>query len=600
MADKPTTQDGRLLKIETLLGKDYLLIEKLSVDEEISDLFTLDVEISRKEGKANDPPAKIDTSKIIGQTVTISITEQEDSARFFNGIVTELYWGERSNEFTHYQIKVRPAVWSLTQVHQSRIFQQKSVVEILEELLKPFPFEKKLKETYEKREYCVQYRESDFDFISRLMEEEGIFYYFEHTEDSHKIIICDNPLSHIPCPKKSEIPYFWNFEGEGFVSKINKWEFGAQYQTGMVTFWDHNFELPKKKLDATLTSVWGVASNQKLEFYDYPAGYGRKYDGISSGGGDQAGNLQKIFDDNKRTARVAMEGLDSRMRRGLGESDCCSMTAGHKFTLKNHPTKEENGEWAIVSISHYAVQNPDYLHDNPVEFPYSNIFEGIPLGSQTTPFRPLQKTAKPVVRGCQTAYVVGPDGEEIYTDKYGRVKVQFHWDRDGKNDAKSSCWVRVAQTWASKKWGSIYIPRIGMEVLVDFLEGDPDQPIITGCVYNADAMPPYDLPDNKTRSTIKTNSTKGGDGFNEFRFEDLKGSEQIFIHGEKDLDVRIKNDERHWVKADHHFIVKGNSRELIEGKEHRTVNGDQMTASRAICISRSAARMQRKSAVHFH
>ncbi len=219
-----------------------------------------------------------------------------------------------------------------------------------------------------------------------------------------------------------------------------------------------------------------------------------------------------------------------------------SITAGYRFKLFDCPNNDQNGQYVITSARHEAEQNPSYVSNEEIEKPYLNNFTCIAYGKGAPPFRPQQKVAKPIIYGSQTAFVVGPAGEEIYTDKNGRVKVQFHWDREGEANSNSSCWVRVSQAWAGKEWGAMFVPRIGMEVIVHFLEGDPDQPIITGCVYNAGAMPPYTLPDEKTKSTIKINSSKGGGGFNEIRFEDKKGSEQIFIHGEKNMDVRVKND----------------------------------------------------------
>jgi type VI secretion system secreted protein VgrG len=234
-----------------------------------------------------------------------------------------------------------------------------------------------------------------------------------------------------------------------------------------------------------------------------------------------------------------------------------------------------NGQYLVTRITHEAEQNPQYTTDDEIEDPYSSNFSCIPQGAGSPPYCPPWKTPKPIIHGSQTATVVGSSGEEIFTDKYGRVKVQFHWDRYGSNDADSSCWVRVAQIWASNGWGSMFIPRIGMEVIVQFEEGNPDRPIITGCVYNPETMPAYTLPDEKTKSGIKSNSSKGGDGFNEFRFEDKKGEEQIFVHGEKDLDIRIKNDAKEIIKNDRHLIVENNQHESVTRDKHLKVGGDK-------------------------
>jgi type VI secretion system secreted protein VgrG len=269
-----------------------------------------------------------------------------------------------------------------------------------------------------------------------------------------------------------------------------------------------------------------------------------------------------------------MEALDGQVATATGTSDCCSITSGYRFTLSNHPNASLNKQYTIVTATHEAEQNPSYTSNESANDPYTNSFTCILHGSGSPGFRPAAKTPKPSVHGSQTAVVVGPSGEEIYTDKYGRVKVQFYWDREGKVNEVSSCWVRVAQSWAGNKWGAMFIPRIGMEVVVHFLEGDPDQPIVTGCVYNPQTMPPYTLPDEKTKSTIKTDSSKGGGGFNELRFEDKKGSEQIFIHAEKNQDIRVKNDCMELIQHDRHLIVENDQYEKVKKDKHLQVTGD--------------------------
>jgi type VI secretion system secreted protein VgrG len=344
-----------------------------------------------------------------------------------------------------------------------------------------------------------------------------------------------------------------------------------QYQTGMVTLWDHNFQLPGKHLEAALTTRFSVGQNQTMEFYDYPAGYARKFDGVDRSTNPNPSDLERIYQDNRRTAEIAIQALDARYKTATGESDCSSLTSGYKFELFNHPIKEANGPYVVTTISHSAVQSPAYMTGTEVEDSYSNSFTTL---SYAVPFRPKRSTPKPLVRGSQTAIVVGPASEEIFTDMYGRVKVQFHWDRDGQSDADSSCWMRVAQSWASNNWGTMFIPRIGMEVVVDFLEGDPDQPIITGCVYNPKAMPPYKLPDHKTMSTVKSNSSKDGGGFNEIRFEDKKGDEHIFVHAQKDQHIRVKQVRREIIGADRHLTVYRDKREKIKRDTHQIIERD--------------------------
>jgi type VI secretion system secreted protein VgrG len=574
-----TTQDNRLMQIFTPLGKDFLLINKLTASEGLSELFSFEVELLHEEKEAGYAATAVNASSLLGQSVTVAIKQRDGTKRQFTGMVSRFSQGTRHTRFSFYYMTIVPHVWLLTQNYQSRIFQQKSVPDILREVFEGFEVAWEIQGKFEPRNYCVQYRESDFDFASRLMEEEGIYYYFEHSGGKHKMIVANTPQSHRDCPGKSTVPFFVDVTRiDDYLTSINTWQTDYQLQTGKVTLWDHNFELPGSNLAADKPSMFNVGDNQKLEFYDYPGGYSRKYDGISKDGGEQASELQKIFEDNQRTAEIRMHSLDARHKIASGHSDCSALTAGYRFALARHPDKDANGKYVITSIVHQAEQTPAYISDEEVSESYKNTFHCIAHGGVVPPFRPDRKTPKPVIYGTQTAVVVGPAGEEIFTDKYGRVKVQFNWDRQGKVDSNSSCWIRVAQSWASKRWGMMFIPRIGMEVVVHFLEGDPDQPIITGCVYNAETMPPYTLPDEKTKMTIKSNSSKGGDGFNELRFEDKKDEEQIFIHAEKNQDIRVKNDCKETISHDRHLIVENDQYEQVKKDKHLMVGGDQNEA----------------------
>jgi type VI secretion system secreted protein VgrG len=570
-----TTQDGRLMSIATPLGKDHLLINRFTATEGLSQLFSIDIELLHEETTVSFTPTIVDPHSLIGQSVTIFLSAEDGSTREFSGMVNKFSQGNRDIRFSYYYISVVPHAWLLTQKSESRIFQQISVPDILKKVFAGFQVKYELQGTYEPRNYCVQYRETDFDFASRLMEEEGIYYYFEHSGGTHQMIIGDTPQSHRDCPGKSTIPFFVNVgDQDDFIGAVSSFLSDYKLQTGKVTLWDYNFQLPTNRLDLEQPSQFTFGDNQKLEKYDYPGGYARKYDGIDKGGGEQAGELNKVFNDRQSTVKKMMESLDAQVTTATGNSDCCSITAGYRFTLSNHPNGELNKMYTIVTATHEAEQNPSYTSNEGANDPYTNSFTCIAHGAGQPGFRPLRKTPKPIVQGSQTAVVVGPSGEEIFTDKYGRVKVQFNWDREGKVNEGSSCWVRVAQTWAGNKWGAMFIPRIGMEVLVHFLEGNPDEPIITGCVFNPQAMPPYTLPDEKTKSTIKTNSSKGGGGFNEFRFEDKKGSEQIFIHAEKDQDIRVKNDCKELIKHDRHLIVENDQYEKVKKDKHLQVTGD--------------------------
>ncbi len=567
-----TTQNDRLMQITTPLAYDFLLISRISATEGLSRLFSFEVELLHEEENPGFEPTVVDAAQMLGQGVTVTIDQRDGTKRNLNGIVNQFSQGNRNTRFSFYYATIVPHVWILTQNHQSRIFQHKSVPDILKIILKDFEVSYEIQGDFKPRNYCAQYNESDWDFISRLMEEEGIFYFFEHGETTHKMIIANTPQSHPNCPGKNEIPYFIKVERakEDFITSIRAWQTDHKLQTGKVTFWDHTFHLPSNKLEATQPSLFTAGDNKKMEIYEYPGGYARKFDDIDRGGGERS-DVQNVFDDKQKMIEVAMQSLDAQYRVISGVSDCGSITSGYKFNFTNHV---DAGEYVVVSVTHEAEQNPSYVTDDEIEQPYSNNFSCIPYGKNNPPFRPVKKTPKALIQGSQTAFVVGPAGEEIFTDKFGRVKVQFHWDREGQVDADSSCWVRVAQMWAGNKWGAMAIPRIGMEVIVHFLEGDPDQPIITGCVYNPQMMPPYTLPDEKTKMTIKSDSSKGGGGFNEMRFEDKKGEEQIFFHAQKDMDIRVRNDRRELIGNDRHLIVNRDKRDWIKRDEHRKIERD--------------------------
>ncbi len=551
--------------VTTPLGPDKLLLVGFTGQEAVSRLFSFQLDMIAE----NDTDVAFD--KLLGQKITVRLNLPDDKERYFNGICKRVSQGEQGNDFTSYRMEIVPQFWMLTKKAQSRIFQQKSVPDILKKVLEGLDVAYEIRGTFQPRDFCVKYRETDFNFASRLMEEEGIFYFFKHSDGGHQMVVANSSSSHSDLPNGSTIIYE-DIEGGGRdEDRIYDWEKAQEWRSGKYTLWDHSFELPHKHLEAEaniLDSVQAgkvshklkVANNDKLEIYDYPGEYAQRFDGVQPGGGDRAGDLQKIFQDNKRTVDLRIE---EEAAPGLviqGASSCRHFVSGYKFTLQRHFNAD--GAYVLTAIAHSARQSGDYRSGSG-DFRYSNSFTCIP---SALPFRPQRLTPKPVVQGTQTAIVVGPSGEEIFTDKYGRVKVQFHWDRDGKNNEESSCWVRVGTLWAGKQWGIIHIPRIDQEVIVDFLEGDPDQPIIIGSVYNAREMPPYKLPDEKTKSTVKTRSSKNGtsDNYNEIRFEDKKGSEQIFINAENDMDTRVENDDRQYVKKDRHIIIKNDHREKID------------------------------------
>ncbi|HEV3341349.1 MAG TPA: type VI secretion system tip protein TssI/VgrG, partial [Pirellulales bacterium] len=465
--------------------------------------------------------------------------------------------------------------------------------DILKQVLKGLSVKYELQGTYENRDYCVQYRETDFNFASRLMEEEGIYYYFTHANGSHEMVVADTPQSHADVPGQKKVTFEMVDAGHlRDEDRIYTWDKSQELRAGKYTLWDHCFELPHKNLQAQkagqesvavgkVTHKLKVGGNDNFELFDYPGEYAQRFDGISPSGGDRAGDVQKIFQDNTRTVGIRMQ---EEACSGLvihGASGCRQLASGCKFTLDRH--YDGDGAYVLTSVQHSAQQGS--YRSSETSFRYQNSFSCVPLA---LPFRPPRMTPKPFVQGTQTAVVVGPSGQEIFTDKYGRVKVQFHWDRLGKNDADSSCWLRVGSIWAGKGWGAVHIPRIGQEVIVAFEEGDPDRPIIIGSVYNADMMPPYALPDNMTQSGIKSRSTLKGtaDNFNELRFEDKKGSEQVYFHAEKDFDRVVENNDTLKVgssKADDGSqtieIWKNRTETVKQGNETVTIEQGNRTVS---------------------
>ncbi len=573
------TQESRLLELTTPLGKDELLIRSIDGMEGLSQLYSFRVECFAP----ND--FVVDFSKLIGQPVCVrAILDAEDveaPKRFFHGVVQTVTRGARGMHNTTYSLHLVPRLWFLSRTTRSRIFQQLSVPDILKKVLVGFPVAYELQGTYEPRDYCTQYRESDLDFASRLMEEEGIFYYFKHELDKHTLIVADGATAHKELPFGSTMYFDPDIGAVEDEISIYAWEKTQTLRSGKTTLWDHSFELPHKDLEAqelivdtlqigTVTHKLKVGGNDQFELYDYPGGYAERFDGVAPGGAEQASNLQKIYEDNKRTVKIRMQQEAVNSVVITGYTSFLGVTPGYKFTLDHH--YEDNDSYTITR-SHFTIpQMGGYAGEEELDQPPPEVvFNCIP---HALPFRPQPVTAKPTIHGTQTAVVVGPSGQEIFTDKYGRVKAQFLWDREGKFDANSSCWIRCSYPWAGKNFGFLSIPRIGQEVVVAFEEGDPDQPIVVGSVYNPDMMPPYALPDNMTRSVFKSRSSIGGGGFNELYFEDKKDAEMIFFHAQKDMDLRVLNDRKEWIGQDTHLIVKRDQVEAIERDVQRKVTQD--------------------------
>jgi type VI secretion system secreted protein VgrG len=508
----PADEDGRKFDLMKIQG-----------EEQISGLFRYTLMLRSEDGN-------VDFKKMVGQPVTVTIEMYNGAKRYINGIVSRFMQGAFDGNITTYYAEIRSWLWQLTLTSNSKIFQNQSVLDIIKEVFSDSgftDFEEKTIRSYPPREYCVQYQETAYAFVSRLMEDEGIFYFFKHEDGKHTLVIADDLDAHEPCPgleyARMRYASLQDRTDDIFIidCTLEQQMIPNKYATE-----DFNFETPHSDL---LTSVDGKEKG-KFRIYEYPGNYGVTGDG------------EKISD-----KRIEMYELPQKILKG--EGFCRAFIAGYKFDLEEHERQDMNISYVLKQLSVNADQDE-----------YRNTFEAFPAD---VPFRPARTAAKPKIVGTQTAIVVGKSGEEIWTDQYGRVKVQFHWDQEGKRDENSSCWVRVTQTWAGKGWGTLFIPRIGAEVIVSFLEGDPDRPIITGTVYNASQVVPYNLPAEKTKSTMKTNSSLGGGGFNEIRFEDKKGKEEIFTHAQKDQNEVVENNMSTTVKANQSIMVNKNKTETV-------------------------------------
>jgi len=531
--------------VASTLGDGVLLLAAMTATESLGRLFEFELDL-----RSTDYAIAMDN--ILGENVTVAVDKQGEEKRYFNGFVAGFRQRPGTERLAHYSAVLRPWLWFLTRTSDCRIFQEKSAPDIVKEVFRDHgftDFEEALNGTYPTYDYCVQYRETDFNFVSRLMEGEGIYYFFRHENGKHTLVLADSPSSHQPIEGYEEV----RFLPPGSATHqrpqhVNNWSVGREVQSGAFALNDFDFERPKAELLTRSTADRKHAAAD-FEMYDYPGSYTQTKDG-------------------EKYARYRLEELQAGFERIDGGGDARGFEPGGLFSLTDHPREDQNRKYLIVSATHHF--RSDEFHEGGSGGPvYANTFSAI---DAETPYRSPRVTPKPVVQGPQTAIVVGKKGEEIWTDKHGRVKVQFHWDRYGTADEKSSCWVRVSQPWAGKGWGAIQLPRIGQEVVIDFLEGDPDRPLITGRVYNGQAQPPHGLPANATITSFKSSTSKGGAGFNEIRYEDKKGKEQIYVHGEKDLHIRVKNDRREWNGNDRHLIVKNDKLEHVEKNRHEIVD----------------------------
>ena len=538
------------MDITTPLGPDVLLFHTMHAREELSRVgeCRLDLLSLKSDIKLDD---------ILGKSVTIKLALQDDSTRYFNGFVTRFSAGGSYGRYRLYYATVHPWLWFLSRTADCRIFQDKTVPEIVKIVLGEHPtnsFKESLTGSYAKWDYCVQYRETDLNFVCRLLEQEGIYFYFTHADGKHTMVLTDSYSGHKAFQKKA-VPFIAPEDlARKDIEHVDALTLTREMQPTVYVHDDYDFERPSVDLK-TQKTVSRSYANSAAEIYDYPGEYTQKADG-----------------DHLASARI--DELAAQFETVQGASNVKAMSVGSLFTLEKSPRADQNIEHLVVAAS-YDLQYSDY--EAMPDRGGAEYRCGFVAMSSKQQFRPKRVTPKPFVQGPQTAVVVGPGGEEIYTDKYSRVKVMFHWDRLGKKDENSSCWIRVSHPWAGKQWGAVAIPRIGQEVIVDFLEGDPDQPIITGRVYNAEQMPPYALPANKTQTGIKSRSSMSGspDNFNEIRFEDKKGSEQLFIHAEKNQDIEVENDETHWVGHDRKKTIDNDETTHVKHNRTETVGDNE-------------------------
>ena len=525
---------------------DELRVVRLRGHEAISSLFEFRLEIASGE---------LALEALIGQPALLTLDGVEGE-RHVHGFVCQAEYIGESRRYALYELTVVPWIWRLQQRASCRIFQQQTTPEILSAVLvggglRKTQFRLDLQASYARRDYCTQYGETDLDLINRLMEADGIIYYFEHDSEQHILVLTDR--SDCGHPAEGEVLLSWG-PPQGIVhpgEHVTHLRLAELMRPERVTLRDMNLHTPAARLEVS-------EGSGERELYEYPGSYQTAGKGGPERGGQQA--------------KLRLEALQAAGRRGFGTSDSPRLVAGLGFKLAGHPRVGVDGEYRLVSVTHSGEQPQVLAEDTEGSFHYSNDFEC--MGSEV-PYRAPRVTPRPTVRGLQTATVVGPLGEEVHVDEHGRVKVKFHWDRSDVGDERSSCWVRVSQAWAGNGFGAMFLPRIGQEVIVDFIEGDPDRPLITGRIYTGGDKLPYPLPDQKTRSTILSDTSPGGGGSNELRFEDMKGSEEVYIHAQRDMLTAVEHDRKATVGHDDSLTVTNDRKQLVEHDETEEIKNNR-------------------------
>jgi type VI secretion system secreted protein VgrG len=542
-------------ELDSPFGPD-LLLGQLTASESLSEPFTYSV-------LALSPKPDLKFDDLLGQHITVRLHQNSalsGEPRYFDSLVEQVSLVGQSGRFFQYLIIARPWFWFLSQTQDCKVFQNQTVLEIIETVLGDHPIasiDDRTTTAFTPWVYCVQYRESDFNFLSRLMEQEGIYYFFEHSAGKHTLVLADAVSASEPCPGCSPLKVRYQHGGQaGGLGEEACWDLVCtqRVQPGSAVIQDYDFTRTQTDLSQTRSQP-GNHTLGNMEVFDYPGFYDLEGDG-------------------EQFVRAQMEEYAAVTRQASAQSDARALATGGLVKLEGSLRESDNCEYLVTGTQITVSQTAYESAGQAAGSGFSCRFTAL---DSSVPYRAPRKSPKPVVQGPQTAVVVGPAGDEIFTDKYGRVKVQFHWDRYGKKNEKSSCWVRVSSPWAGKSFGFIQVPRIGQEVVVDFLEGDPDQPLITGRVYNAENMPPWELPANMTQSGVLTRSTKGGsyDKANALRFEDKKGQEQVWLHAEKNQDIEVENDETHWVGHDRKKTVDNNETNHIKVDRTETVDNNE-------------------------
>ncbi|HIP24686.1 MAG TPA: type VI secretion system tip protein VgrG [Rhodobacteraceae bacterium] len=570
--------ENRQLRLKGPLGPKKMILVRADVSEKMSTLTETDIQFI-------SPDHNLKMEDVVGQRLSLELDDEEGNTRHWHGHCISCAFEGRMGGQGLYRAEVRPWLWFLTLHSDCRIFQEKSALEVIKEIFSDRGFsdiQDKTSSTFEKREYLVQYRETDYEFITRLMEEEGMYYYFTHDDSKETLVLADGSGSHSPLQDAAEIRFEFK-EGGGSgggagsfkcdEDHIYEWKSSERVNTGKVSLTDYDFTKPTTDLKALTAIPKGKHSHKDIEVYDYPG-------------------IHDTADFGKKRTRVRAEALASEYKRTWGKSNVRNMAVGGTFKLKEHPRTDFNKEYLVLGAKHKLQIETDEDKDGQTNTNLSDERgEGGAAGGKkesyesefsvqlkAEPFRAPLTTPQPIIPGVQTAVVTGPSGDEIYTDKYGRIKVQFHWDRVGQKDEKTTCFIRVAQTMSGQGWGVFHIPRIGQEVVVQFEEGNPDRPIVTGMLYNEAKKHPFDFPANMTQHGMKSNTTKGGGGFHELVFEDKKEEEFVRLQSERDYKETIKNNAEISIGFEHsdpgdltQKIYRNKTEELETGDHSFTV-----------------------------